>query len=115
MKTSPKVIARKRRQHRIRARISGTAIRPRLAVFRSLKAIHAQLIDDEKGKTIVAVSDTKIKKGNKTERAKEVGKLIAEVAKTNKIDSIVFDRGGYAYHGRVKALAESARKTGLKF
>lgn len=111
----------------------GTATRPRLCVFRSGKHIYAQLVDDEKGKVLFSASDLKIKnralvksKGKdddkasvinqaKVNRAKEVGKLIAEKAKSSKIEKIVFDRGGYGYHGRVKAVAEGAREGGLKF
>jgi len=105
------------RHKRIRAKISGTAGRPRLCVFRSGKHIYVQLIDDEKNKTILTVSDLKFKKnrGTKIEKAKEAGKLIAEKAKDLKIEKVVFDRGGYKYHGRVKAVAEGAREGGLKF
>jgi large subunit ribosomal protein L18 len=105
------------RHKRIRARISGTAIRPRLCVFRSGQHIYAQLVDDEKGKIILAVNDLKLKKDRqvKVDKAKEVGKLIAEKAKSSKIEKVVFDRGGYGYHGRVKAVAEGAREGGLKF
>lgn len=108
---------RRARHKRIRARILGTTGRPRLCVFRSGKHIYAQLIDDEKNKTILAVSDLKFKenRGTKIEKAKKVGKLIAEKAKDLKIEKIVFDRGGYKYHGRVKAVAEGARDGGLKF
>lgn len=115
MKTAKKVIARKNRHNRVRSKVSGSAERPRLAVFRSNLNTYAQLIDDEKGVTIASVSDLKVKKGNKTEKAVEVGKMIAEKAKENKIDTVVFDRSGYMYQGRVKALAESARTNGLKF
>jgi len=112
---------RYRRHKRVRAKIFGTAKRPRLCIFRSAKHIYAQLIDDEKGKTLAAASDSGIKrtklktKKTKADKAKEVGKLIAEKAKTKKIEKVVFDRGGYQYHGRVKALAEGAREGGLKF
>ena len=108
---------RTRRQRRIRGKIAGTADRPRLAVFRSNLGISAQLIDDQAGKTVAAASWqglTKFK-GSKTEQAKEVGKLIAANAKSAGIESCVFDRGGYLYHGRVKALAEGAREGGLTF
>ena len=97
---------RRNRQNRIRAKISGTSDRPRLAIYRSNKSIYAQLINDEKGITISAA------KGAKPE---EVGKKIAELAKKAKITTVVFDRGGYKYHGKVKALADAARKGGLKF
>jgi len=105
---------RKQRQKKIRARISGTSKRPRLSVFRSLKHIYAQLVDDEKGVTITHANDCEMK-GKKTDNAFAVGEEIAKKAKEKKIKEIVFDRGGYLYHGRVKALAEGARKGGLKF
>ncbi len=105
-----------RRHRRIRAKISGTGSRPRLAVFRSLQHIYAQLIDDEKGQTLLQVSDKEIKeKMTKSQRARAVGKLLAEKAKAQKITVVVFDRGGFLYHGRVKELAEGAREGGLKF
>jgi large subunit ribosomal protein L18 len=110
--------ARERRHRRIRGKVAGTAERPRLAVFRSNKGIFAQLVDDESGRTIAGASWLGLKKsfkGNKTEQAAEVGKALAEVAKKAGIESVVFDRGGYLYHGRVKALAEGAREGGLKF
>ncbi len=106
---------RYRRHRRVRAKISGTAKIPRLCIFRSTKHIYAQLIDDEKSKTLAQVSDLEIKKGKKTEIAYEVGKLIAQKAIKEKIEKVVFDRGGYKYHGRVKAVAEGAREAGLKF
>jgi len=105
-----------RRHARIRAKISGTKDRPRLSVFRSNKYIYAQLIDDETGKTLVAASDIGIKETKtKVERAKEVGNLIAKAAKVKKIETVVFDRGGFVYAGRVKSLADAARETGLVF
>jgi large subunit ribosomal protein L18 len=110
--------ARARRHRRIRGKVAGTAERPRLAVFRSNKGIFAQLVDDESGRTIAGASWLSLGKsfkGNKTEQAAEVGKAIAAAAKKAGIDTVVFDRGGYLYHGRVKALAESAREGGLKF
>jgi len=104
------------RHKRVRAKIKGTEKRPRLCVFRTPKHIYAQLIDDEKGKTILSISDAKItKKESKVSLAHEVGKLIAEKAVEKKITQVVFDRGGYKYHGRIKALADGARKGGLKF
>ncbi len=109
---------RYRRHRRVRAKIRGTGKTPRLCVFRSNKHIYAQLIDDEKGKTISAASDLKLKAKkdkSKTVIALEVGKLIAKNALAKKVEKIVFDRGGYKYHGRVKALAEGAREGGLKF
>ncbi|MDP2664250.1 MAG: 50S ribosomal protein L18 [bacterium] len=113
-----KQIGRKTRQRRIRAKISGTKERPRLSVFRSSSHIYAQLVDDSKGKTLASVKDLEIKKKGtkgKVELAREVGRLIAEKAKGLKIEKIVFDRGGYSYHGKVKALAEGAREGGLIF
>jgi len=106
-----------RRKNRSRAKITGTAERPRLAVFRSLKHISAQLIDDKADKTLVSASDKEIKdiKGVKSDRAAALGKLLAKKALAKKIDVVVFDRGGRLYHGRVKAFAEAARKNGLKF
>jgi large subunit ribosomal protein L18 len=104
---------------RIRNKISGSDGRPRLAVFRSLNHIYAQVIDDSKGATLVAASTTepawKGRTGGNTAAAKEIGKLIAERAKEKGIEVVVFDRGGYIYHGRVKSLAEAAREAGLKF
>lgn len=107
------------RHKKIRAVISGTSNTPRLCVFRSNKHIYAQLIDDEKGTTILAVNDLELKnkkkKDNKKNIASEVGEAIANKAKEKGIKKVVFDRGGYRYHGRVKALAEGARKGGLEF
>ena len=110
--------ARLRRHRRVRGKVSGTAERPRLAVFRSNKGISAQLIDDLTGKTLAGASWVGLKKsfkGNKTEQAAEVGKLLAAAGKKAGVESVVFDRGGYLYHGRVKALADGAREGGLKF
>ncbi len=109
---------RKRIHYRIRKKIKGSANLPRLSVFRSNKAIEVQLIDDVNGHTLLAASSREsavASAGNKTAVAKEVGKLIAEKAKAQDIENIVFDRSGYLYHGRVKALAEGAREGGLKF
>jgi large subunit ribosomal protein L18 len=109
---------RRRRIHlRIRKAVIGTAARPRLSVYRSNLAIYCQLIDDRSGHTILAASsmDKSIEKSTKVEQAKQVGKLIAEKATSVKIEAVVFDRSGYLYHGRVKALAEGAREGGLKF
>lgn len=104
---------------RIRKIVNGTPDRPRFSVFRSNKQIYCQLINDLAGQTVVAASSSEKgildKKGTKTEKAKMVGQLIAERAKEHGIESVVFDRGGYLYHGRVKALAEAAREGGLKF
>jgi len=139
MKKEMKKEKRYRRHRRVRAKISGSANRPRLCVFRSNKHIYAQLVDDEKSYTILSSSDLELKKSKikeqKSERklkekeieeeeksisgkvaiAYEVGKLIAEKALKKKIKKAVFDRGGYKYHGRVKALAQGARDAGLKF
>jgi large subunit ribosomal protein L18 len=104
-----------KRHKRVRAKISGTSSRPRLSVFRSMNAIYAQLIDDEKSKTIASSSCRETKGEGKIDKAFKVGELIAEKALTKKIKEVVFDRGGYKYHGRVKQLAEGARKKGLKF
>lgn len=111
-----KTLKRLRRHAKIRTQISGTASRPRLAIFRSNSNIYAQLIDDTTGKTLGAVSDLKMKKeGTKVEMSKKVGAEIAKVASGLKIEEVVFDRGGFSYHGRVKALADAAREGGLKF
>lgn len=112
-------IRRQKRHGRVRKNISGTSERPRLNVFRSLNNIYAQVIDDMSGNTIVSASSLELKgkvqsTGNK-EAAKEVGKLVAERAKEKGIEAVVFDRGGYIYHGRIKELAEGARENGLKF
>jgi len=108
-----------RRRHAVRKRISGTPEKPRLAIRRSDKHIYALLVDDSKSRILTSASSL-VKamaqtKGNKTLRAKEVGKLVAEKAKALGLERIVFDRGGYRYHGRVKAVAEGAREGGLKF
>ena len=106
--------ARKRKQLRIRNKISGTASVPRLNVFKSLKNFEAQLIDDVAGTTLASASSADAK-GTKTEQAAATGKLIAATAKKAGVEAVVFDRGGFLYHGRVKALADSAREAGLKF
>jgi large subunit ribosomal protein L18 len=118
MATLTKAEARQRRHRRVRGKVTGTIERPRLTVFRSNKGISAQLIDDVSGKTLAGASWVGLPKsfsGNKTEQAAEVGKKIAAAAKSAGVESVVFDRGGYLYHGRVKALAEGAREGGLKF
>jgi large subunit ribosomal protein L18 len=113
--------ARLRRHRRMRTQLQGNAERPRLSVFRSLNHIYAQVIDDSTGTTLAASSTvvadikTKVNGKNKTEQATLVGSLIAKEAKDKGITQVVFDRGGYLYHGRVKALAEAARKAGLQF
>lgn len=108
---------RVKRHKRVRGKISGTAARPRLNVFRSNANIYAQLIDDVAGVTLASASalDKEISGGNKTEQAQAVGKLVAERATEKGIKEVVFDRGGYLYHGRVAALAEAARENGLEF
>jgi large subunit ribosomal protein L18 len=110
-----KVQNRIRRHKRVRSKISGTAEKPRLAIFRSNVAIYAQLIDDVKGVVLAAASSLKNKKAKGIEAAKQAGMEIGKMANDKKITKCVFDRGGYLYHGRVKALAEGARETGLQF
>ncbi|MBU1017828.1 50S ribosomal protein L18 [Patescibacteria group bacterium] len=112
---SPKEQQRQRRHQKIRTKVSGDDKRPRLSVFRSHTAIYAQLIDDRDGRVLVSSSSLKQKKGNTIEGAKQAGIELAKAAKGKKISVCVFDRGGYLYHGRVKALAEGAREGGLKF
>ncbi|MGC1869339.1 MAG: 50S ribosomal protein L18 [Acidobacteriaceae bacterium] len=108
---------RQRVHDRIRRKMQGTAERPRLNVYRSLNQIYTQLIDDQTGTTLVSASSVtaKLKTGGNVAAAKEVGKLIAEKAKEKGIKKVVFDRGGYLYHGRIKALADAAREAGLDF
>ena len=106
---------RRKIKARIRGKISGTAQRPRLCVFRSNKQIYAQLIDDNAGNTIVSASSKGIEQGNKCEIAAKVGEDVAKKALAAGIETVVFDRNGFLFHGRVKALAEGARKGGLKF
>jgi len=106
---------RKKRHNRIRSTLSGTAKRPRLSVYRSLTSISAQLVDDVTGAVLVNSSSLKDKKGSTMDAAKKVGEELAKKAKAKKIESCVFDRSGYLYHGRVKALAEGAREGGLQF
>jgi large subunit ribosomal protein L18 len=106
---------RQRVHARVRAKISGTAERPRLNVFRSLNHIYAQLIDDQKGITVASASTIKLKTGGNIAAAKEIGKAIAERGIEKGVKKVVFDRGGYLYHGRVKAVADAAREAGLDF
>jgi large subunit ribosomal protein L18 len=121
MRLEEKEILRKKRHRRVRAKVSGTAERPRLNVSRSLQHIYAQVIDDTTGHTLTTASTVdaslrgELKSGGNIEAAKAVGKLIAERAKEKGITTVVFDRGGYRYHGRVQALADSAREGGLVF
>lgn len=117
-KTSKKALARKRRQYKVRKTVVGTAARPRVTVFRSAKHIYAQLINDdnETGSITIAGVSTKglgIANGGNVEAAKQVGAKIAEIAKEKNIEKVIFDRNGFLYHGRVKALAEAIRETGL--
>jgi large subunit ribosomal protein L18 len=110
--------ARERRHRRVRGKVRGTAERPRLMVFRSNRGIFAQLVDDDAGKTLAGASWVGLPKsfsGDKTEQARAVGKAVATAAKQAGVEAVVFDRGGYLYHGRVKALAEGAREGGLVF
>lgn len=105
-----------RRHGRVRAKINGTALRPRLSVFRSNRGLFLQLINDETGQTLVSAKTQELKStGAKTEKSLELGKLLAEKAKAKNISSVVFDRGCYKYHGRVKAVADGARESGLQF
>ncbi|MBI5765639.1 50S ribosomal protein L18 [Candidatus Falkowbacteria bacterium] len=110
-----KTALRERRHQRVRVKVAGTAQRPRLSVYRSLDHIYVQLIDDVAGKTLIAESDKTVKAGKtKTEKARLVGKLVAEKALAKKIEQAVFDRGWSKFHGRVKAVAEGAKEAGLK-
>ena len=115
VKTKPQ--ARLRRRRRVRAKVRGTAERPRLSVFRSNRGIQAQLIDDVKGHTVAAVNwvEADLKELARMEQAKKAGELLAERAKAAGVEECVFDRGGYQFHGKVKALADGAREGGLKF
>ena len=106
---------RYRRHLRVRKKVTGTAARPRLVIFRSDKHIYAQLVDDVAGRTLATASSLKLAEGKKSEKAVEVGKQLATVAKEAGITSVVFDRAGYKYHGRVKAVADGARDGGLEF
>lgn len=121
MARASRAALRKKRHVRVRRKMMGTAVRPRLNVFRSLSHIYAQVIDDEQGRTLVAASTLdqelrdQLSGKNKTEQAKLVGALVAERALAQGIKQVVFDRGGYPYHGRVRALAEASREKGLDF
>ncbi|HKL16862.1 MAG TPA: 50S ribosomal protein L18 [Patescibacteria group bacterium] len=117
-----KLSKRKKRHRRIRGKVSGTKERPRLSVFKSNKFTYAQLVNDKKDETLVSADSRELKKDkktknklNKTEAAKKTGELLAEKAKKKKIKKVVFDRSGYRFHGRIKALAQGARDKGLKF
>jgi large subunit ribosomal protein L18 len=106
---------RQRIHERIRRKLAGTAERPRLNVYRSINHIYAQVIDDQKGETLVSATSIKMKTGGNVAAAKEIGKAVAEKAVAQGIKRVVFDRGGYLYHGRIKALADAAREAGLEF
>ena len=116
-----KVTAREKRKARIRRKVSGTAERPRLTVYKSLKHMYAQLVDDTTGKTLVSVGTTsktlknEVKDDDKTAAAKKVGEALARAAKEKGIEAVVFDRNGFDYHGRIQAVAAAARDAGLKF
>ena len=114
-KTAQKTQERNRRHARIRAKVAGTAEKPRLAVFRSNKFLYAQLINDETGTTLASVDTRKIKGDSTSAKAGEAGKAIAEAAKKLKVEAVVFDRGGFKYQGGIAALADGAREGGLKF
>ena len=106
---------RNRRHLRVRKKVTGTAERPRLVIFRSLKHITAQIVDDVAGRTLMTVTSSQVESGKKTEKSTEVGKRLAARAKEAGITKVVFDRAGYKYHGRVKAVADGARQGGLEF
>ncbi|MBI2507144.1 MAG: 50S ribosomal protein L18 [Candidatus Niyogibacteria bacterium] len=117
MSLNIKIQKKIRRHKRVRSRILGRSGNPRLSVFRANKHIYAQIIDDEKGRTLIGLSDAALenKKGDKSAKARALGLMLAQLAKRNKIKKVVFDRGGYRYHGRIRALAEGAREGGLEF
>ncbi len=112
---SSKIVLRQARKRRIRAKIRGTAERPRMSVYRSLKKLAVQLIDDDAGRTLAAATTAEAKAKLSREGAKKLGALIAKKAKDAKIDAVTFDRSGYKYHGRIKELADAAREGGLQF
>jgi large subunit ribosomal protein L18 len=116
IKRTDRKVNRSKRHKRVRVHVAGTSQRPRLAVFRSLNHLYAQLIDDAESKTLAAASTLEMKvKGNGVAQAAEVGKAIAAKAKAAGVNAVVFDRGGFLYHGRIKALADAAREAGLEF
>ena len=116
IKRQDRKVNRSKRHRRVRVHVAGTSQRPRLAVFRSLNHIYVQLIDDTESRTVAAASTVELKaKGNGLAQAQEVGKAIAVKAKAAGVKSVVFDRGGFLYHGRIKALADAAREAGLEF
>ena len=114
-KLNLKADSRQRRHARIRARISGTSAKPRLSIFKSNRHMYAQLIDDTTGATILGLSSEKVEGKNMTEKSKELGKMVAQMALGKKISAIAFDRGGFKYTGKIKLFADSAREGGLKF
>jgi large subunit ribosomal protein L18 len=116
MATAKKVVRRLKIRRGVRSKVAGTTLVPRLSVFKSNKCIYAQVIDDSKGSTVCSVSSLKADvSGTKVEVANAIGKMIGEATKASGVDKVVFDRSGYLYHGRVKALADGAREAGLKF
>jgi len=116
IKRQDRKVNRLKRHKRVRVHVAGTALRPRLAVFRSLNHLYAQLIDDSASRTLAAASTVEMKaKGNGVTQAVEVGKAIAAKAKAAGVNAVVFDRGGFLYHGRIKSLADAAREAGLEF
>lgn len=110
-----KRIDRIKRHKRVRAKISGTKEIPRVSVFRSAKHVYVQVVDDRAGHTVLSVSDTELKERNKTKSSLQTGEILGEELKKKGVDKIVFDRGGFKYHGRVKAVAEGLRRAGVKF
>ncbi len=115
LKLKERAVRRERRKHKIRNTVQGTSARPRLVVYRSNKGVYAQLVDDSQGFTLAAASSHKLTGGKKSDLAKQAGAALASAAIEKGIKSVVFDRNGYLYHGRVKALAEGAREGGLTF
>lgn len=115
VRTSERRLGRLRRQTSVRKRVQGSAERPRLCVFRSTKHVYAQVIDDVRGVTLASAHSYKLSAGSKTEGAKSVGTAVADACKKAGVSKVVFDRNGFRYHGRVKAMAESAREAGLEF
>ena len=114
-KNSDKKLNRSRRHRKVRAKISGTSSRPRIAVFKSNQYIYAQVVDDESGKTLLSVSDMEVKKGKKSEKALKIGEALAAQMKEKGLLEAVFDRGGFKFHGRVKSVADGLRSGGIKF
>ncbi|MBI2064367.1 MAG: 50S ribosomal protein L18 [Candidatus Yanofskybacteria bacterium] len=114
-KNSDKKLNRSRRHRKVRAKISGTSSRPRIAVFKSNQYIYAQVVDDESGKTLLSVSDMEVKKGKKSEKALKIGETLAARMKEKGLLEAVFDRGGFKFHGRVKSVADGLRNGGIKF